>query len=36
MSFPYQIVIRPTQPVMSVRTGAAVGDIPRILMPLAP
>lgn len=31
MSFPCQIVIRPAQPVMSVRTRAAVGDLPRLI-----
>ena len=31
MSFPCQIVIRPAQPVMSVRTRASVGDLPRVI-----
>jgi effector-binding domain-containing protein len=31
MSFPCQIVIRPAQPVMSVRTRSAVKDLPRVI-----
>ncbi len=34
MSFPCQTLIRPAQPVLSVRTRAAVGDLPKIIGPV--